>query len=508
MPIAHASLGYSLDFKGNLNSNVWGVWTSPIFDTETALLTAVDWASHTINTVVPSGASVTPEFRSGASSGACAAASWVSDINTLTGQFIQMRLKLNKDDSQDAPAQCTDLQANPTSQGYAIMMEEATTNLTNYSEDFSNAYWSKGKISVIPNVCVAPDGTLTGDKIIEDNTSGWHEAYRSVFTLTQTYAASIYAKAGERSRIAIGFSNPISNGAVFDLSTGTIVQTAGSGITSKIENVGGGWYRCSVMCSSSPGTIFDIAIVQTGTTGTYTGDGASGIYIWGAQAEAKAYPTSYIKTTGGTANRNGDSLTIPTANVIDYSKGTAIFKVYINGDNLPGISKAAHVLIQPGSGGGDPFVFYRNNNAVNFAFTYGANGSYTNCLWTTDLTEGWHTLAIRWDSSEISIWANGVKKASAVPTSQPATLQTNARIGSNVADANQWNSIISEVCIYNEALTDAQMLAEGVNTSTNTNADFKMKFENNLQYDARTNELVWTSDRLDSITSQIKTGLS
>ena len=42
-------------------------------------------------------------------------------------------------------------------------------------------------------------------------------------------------------------------------------------------------------------------------TYTYTGDGTSGVYIYGAQLEEGSYPTSYIPTAGATATRLADS---------------------------------------------------------------------------------------------------------------------------------------------------------------------------------------------------------
>ena len=41
-----------------------------------------------------------------------------------------------------------------------------------------------------------------------------------------------------------------------------------------------------------------------GTNAAYTGDGTSGIYIWGAQPEAGSFLTSHIKTTSSTGHKS------------------------------------------------------------------------------------------------------------------------------------------------------------------------------------------------------------
>jgi len=49
--------------------------------------------------------------------------------------------------------------------------------------------------------------------------------------------------------------------------------------------------------------------LSNGATGTYTGDGTSGMYVWGVQLEVGAEPTSYIATTTAAESRSADVLT-------------------------------------------------------------------------------------------------------------------------------------------------------------------------------------------------------
>jgi hypothetical protein len=55
----------------------------------------------------------------------------------------------------------------------------------------------------------------------------------------------------------------------------------------------------------------------------YTGDGTSGLFIWGAQLEQGAFPTSYIPTTTAAATRAADSAVVtPISSFYNQSEGT------------------------------------------------------------------------------------------------------------------------------------------------------------------------------------------
>jgi hypothetical protein len=183
------------------------------------------------------------------------------------------------------------------------------TNLLLRSEEFDNASWVKVRASISANTITAPNGTLTADTGIEDTSSSTtHNPLIQDATIVAngTYTASLYVRAKERSRGAIWFSSPDSANYVsgeFNLNTGTIATVTagtGSGASAAISNVGDGWFRVSITGSiGSSLTTGRLVLRMADASGSvvYTGDGASGIYLWGAQLETGSAATPYIPTT-------------------------------------------------------------------------------------------------------------------------------------------------------------------------------------------------------------------
>lgn len=212
-----------------------------------------------------------------------------------------------------------------------LLVEESRTNLFLRSEEFSDAYWNKGNASVSANATTAPDGATTADKLVEDTATATHQLFRTVsVTSGQAYTFSLFIKPAGRSRIQFNlpFNFPASTQAVFDVSTGTVVSSTG-GATASISAQANGFYRCVVTATAtatSNGTLY-LALVNTGTTTSYTGDGSSGLFLWGAQVEAGAFATSYIPTTSATVTRAADVATMTGTNFSSWynqSQGTAV----------------------------------------------------------------------------------------------------------------------------------------------------------------------------------------
>jgi len=182
------------------------------------------------------------------------------------------------------------------------LIKRSVTNLMLQSEDFSTS-WSLTNATIDTNVIAAPDGTNTADKIVEDTSeSSVHRITQGATVVTGSeYTYSVYAKAAERSYFSIYIfhaSGEISR-TFYDLTDGSILSTTGAGTRHSPISAGNGWYRFAVsdVNDTDTGSIFNIEINNTASNNSYTGDGTSGIYLWGAQLEEASTVGEYVKTT-------------------------------------------------------------------------------------------------------------------------------------------------------------------------------------------------------------------
>jgi hypothetical protein len=237
-------------------------------------------------------------------------------------------------------------------------LEAARTNVFTYSAQFDNAAWGKTRSSITADQEVAPDGTTSADKWIEDGSASTsHYISRGslgAMTDNTSQAFSVYAKAGTRSWIYLSSLDKagVQKDTYFNIAVG-YVGTIASGHTARIEVLPNGWFRCSIVWSAASGgtgpTVY-LALATADNTPTYSGDGASYVYLWGAQLEIdKAFVSSYIPTTTAAVTRNADVLSFPFTT---SPRATTVYLRFIErGALLHGTNGRTFSIGDPGSNG-------------------------------------------------------------------------------------------------------------------------------------------------------------
>jgi hypothetical protein len=296
-----------------------------------------------------------------------------------------------------------------TGESLGLLIEEQRTNLALQSADFSTTWSSANQVSITSNTIVAPDGTLTGDKLIADATSNVHFVVQNTGSISAPWTFSCYAKAGEYSRVGFSYSN--TGYVFFNLTTGVQEGTVGGGITStSITSVGNGWYRISFTSTStaSGGNIGIYLFNTTYTSGipTFTGNGFSGAYIWGAQAEAGSFASSYIATTSASATRTADRAFMTGAN----------FSNWFNAGQGSFIVNAARAAIQDSTGAGGYGRILGNDTGTNSFLEYSpttnivyVSGASAYSFTVPNLNTSasvFNNMAVSYGSTGISVTAN------------------------------------------------------------------------------------------------------
>ena len=250
-----------------------------------------------------------------------------------------------------------------------LLIEEQRTNLLLNSETLVSWAKTRASTAISSPAVLAPDNATTAYKLTEDSTaSATHQISTAISTTSANPRAySFFAKEAGRYIFTVERTNTpiVFFTHTFDLSTGT---ATGGG---KIEAFPNGWYRCSGVYTTTSLTDQGIIIRLADASGntTYTGNGTSGLYIWGTQIEDGSFPTSYIPTVASQVTRSADVASVNTLSPwYNASEGTLyVENSYSSGSNLAPNNRIAAMLANVSTPNSDRHLIYNKNGAANGA---------------------------------------------------------------------------------------------------------------------------------------------
>ena len=329
----------------------------------------------------------------------------------------------------------------------ALLLEPSRTNLVTYSEDFTQ--WSKSNSTVTSNSIDSPEGNQNAALINYSITSS-NGYIRLAHTASQYI--KVYVKYNDIQWLMC-YGSGLGAGKFIDIKNGVIGGNVGSGANAEIYDAGNGWKRIHFYSSSANITQFSIYAAQS--DGSYASITLSGgVYLWGAQAEAGSYATSYIPNFGTalgatrsaeTCNGAGDVNTFNDSEGVLFAEIAALADDSLNKRiSLSDGSTSNRVTIEQYSAP-NTIVARLSSNNVQQAFLVASNID----------KKQYNKIALSYAQNNVNLWVNGLNVGQDTTAAMPMGLSELAFDDGGGAEPFYGNT--KQIQYYDSALNDSDL---------------------------------------------------
>ena len=312
------------------------------------------------------------------------------------------------------------------------MLEPARTNAILYSSDFSQ--WGvKSNVTINSNVGLAPDGTLSADRIVFNGTT------------------NARVEDGAQGINATSYTNDRPNSVWLKSESGTT----------------------TVQFGSSSAYLLTVTVTEEWQRFTYIGkqgfpriksDNATSVLAWGYQFETNgdvslSYATSYIPTSGSIGTRSAEVCTNSgNDQVINSTEGVLYAEISALNSTA---SSSQYISISDGTYNNRASILFSSGsvNAIRTFLRVGGAVQIDVNNSVADVTD-FNKIAFSYKENDFKVYINGSLASSDTSGSVWSTNTITKLSFSEInTSTNKFEGNVKDVKIYNTALTDQELIA-------------------------------------------------
>ena len=324
----------------------------------------------------------------------------------------------------------------------SLKFEPQRTNLIDYSEDLTQ--WTSSSGIELTSSQLGVGNSNDAWKV--QRSSAYNNIFKPIsFSTTSTY--SIYAKKGNYSFLRIAIAGIVEQ-CYFDLENGTIGTTTNL-ISSNIEYVNNGWYRCSMTFNNASGTGIYIQPVET--NGGIGNSGTGHIFVQYPQVEEGSYATSYIVSNSGSATTRSADVANNSGNADLFNDSEGVLYAEIAALADDGTSR--RISLSDASTSNTVEILLQNTGRVDYQVKSGNSfqgGGFFNLTQTQ-----YNKIAVKYKTNDLALWVNGYEVSTDTSANTPIGLSELAF--DNGGGGSDFYGKTKELAVFKEALTDAEL---------------------------------------------------